>query len=82
MLTRFSEFLHRHEPITKLLLRIALLAILGSAAMDFHYLSLDADDIADRFDQMQADISALRSDIENGDDDTPDAPTSFQLAPI
>ena len=76
MLTRLSDFLRKHEPITKLLLRAALLAILGSVALDFHYLSLDVDDMADRFDQIQADISALRDGIENGDDG-PDAPTSL-----
>jgi len=81
MLIRLSDFLRRHEPITKLLLRLALLAIFTSVALDFHYLSLAADDIADRIDQMQTDLSALRSGIENGGG-SPDEPTSFERSPI
>ena len=78
MLTRLSDFLRRHEPITRLLMRITLLAIFGCVALDFHYISLDADDIAARIDQMQADLSALRDSIDNGDD-APDEPTSLGI---
>ena len=81
MLTRLSEFLRRHEPITRLLLRIALLLVLASVAWDFHYLSLDVADIADRVDLMQDDISALRDYFDEGDD-TPAAPTKLRYAPM
>ena len=77
MLTRLSDFLRKHEPITKLLMRLALLAILACVALDFHYIALDVSDIAARFDQVQVDLSALRDDIENGDD-APDEATSFE----
>jgi hypothetical protein len=77
VLTRLSEFLRRHEPLTKLLMRLALLVILATVAWDSHYVSLDLADIADRIDQMQDDISSLRDDIEGGDD-SPGAPAKLQ----
>lgn len=81
MLTRLSECLRRHEPLTKFLLRIVLLAILAVSAWDFHFMTLDVSDIADRIEQMQDDLSNLRNDIENGND-SGDAPAQLKRSSI
>ena len=81
MFTQLSAFLRKHEPITQLLLRMALLAVLALGAADFHKLTNDVADIADRVDQMQTDITNLREDIESADE-VPDAPAKLERAPI
>lgn len=67
MLTRLSDFLLRHEPLTRVLLRLILLVILAWVALDLHTLTLDFSDIADSIDQIQQDISALRESAEEDD---------------
>ena len=67
MLTRLSDFLLRHEPLTRVLLRLLLLVILAWVALDLHNLALDFSDLADSIDQIQQDISALRESVEADD---------------
>jgi hypothetical protein len=81
ILTRLSEFFRKHEPLTRLLLRIALLIILASVAWDFHALSLNVSEIAESIDQIQDSVSGLRDDAESSDDNS-DAPARLQHAPI
>jgi uncharacterized protein YoxC len=70
ILTRLSDFFRKHEPLTRLLLRIALLIVLASVAWDFHALSLDVSEIAESIDQIQDDVSGLRDDAESSDENS------------
>ena len=67
MLTRLSDFLLRHEPLMRVLVRLLLLVVLAWVALDLHNLRLDFSDLADSIDQIQQDISALRESVEADD---------------
>jgi hypothetical protein len=69
MSKRFSEWLANHEPVVRLLYRLAIVATLAVGVNSLSYVEQDLAAISDGITALQDEIASIRADLEGQQDD-------------
>lgn len=75
MSKRFSEWLSNHEPVMRLLYRLAIVAVLLVGVNNLNYIEQDLGAISDDIAALQDELANIRSGLDDQQDD----PTSTSV---